>query len=46
VSWTKKEFSSLLSAHVRNPIEDYTLLEKNRKVNRAGVREIHYRVKE
>ncbi len=46
VSWTKKEFSSLLSAHVRNPIEDFTLLEKNRKVNRVGVREIHYRVKQ
>ena len=46
VSWTKKEFSSLLSAHVRNPIKDYTPLEKNRKVNRVGVREIHYRVKQ
>lgn len=46
VSWTKKEFSSLLSAHVRNPVEDFTTIEKDRKLNRAGVREIHYRVKQ
>jgi hypothetical protein len=42
----REQGRQVLSAHVRNPIEDYTLLEKNRKVNRAGVREIHYRVKQ
>ena len=44
VSWTPKEFSSLLSAHIRQPIQGLTPIEKNRKVNRHGVREIHYRV--
>jgi len=34
VSWTPKEFSSLLSAHVRQPIEGLVSIEKHRKVNR------------
>lgn len=44
VSWTPKEFSSLLSAHVRQPIEGLVSIEKHRKVNRYGVREVHYKV--
>tara|TARA_Y100001973_G_C4938716_1_gene204596 strand:+ start:78 stop:410 length:333 start_codon:yes stop_codon:yes gene_type:complete len=44
VSWTQKEFSSLLSSHVRQPLEGLSLLEKKRKVNKYGVREIHYKV--
>ena len=46
VSWTQKEFSSLLATHVRQPLEGYAPLEKNRKLNRYGVREIHYKVME
>tara|TARA_B100000029_G_scaffold503476_1_gene580442 strand:+ start:799 stop:1131 length:333 start_codon:yes stop_codon:yes gene_type:complete len=44
VSWTQKEFSSLLSAHVRQPLEGFAKLDKSRKVNKHGLREIHYRV--
>ncbi len=44
VSWTPKEFSSLLSAHVRQPLQGLAPLEKHRKVNRYGVREVHYKV--
>ena len=44
VSWTQKEFSSLLATHVRQPLDGYVPLEKNRKVNSHGVREVHYRV--
>ena len=44
VSWTQKEFSSLLSAHVRHPLEGFPKLAKDRKLNKYGVREIHYRV--
>ena len=46
VSWTQKEFSSLLSSHIRQPLEGFEELEKKRKVNKGGGREIHYRVKE
>tara|TARA_R110002074_G_scaffold197772_5_gene365241 strand:+ start:2368 stop:2694 length:327 start_codon:yes stop_codon:yes gene_type:complete len=46
VSWTQKEFSSLLSTHIRQPIEDFEGIEKKRKLNKHGNREIHYRVKE
>mgnify|MGYP003117301103 CR=1 FL=1 len=46
VSWTQKEFSSLLASHVRQPIEGLSLLDKSRKVNKYGVREIHYKVTE
>tara|TARA_Y100000310_G_C20444696_1_gene697786 strand:- start:465 stop:791 length:327 start_codon:yes stop_codon:yes gene_type:complete len=44
VSWTQKEFSCLLSAHVRQPLEGFPKLEKHRKLNKYGVREIHYKV--
>ena len=46
VSWTQKEFSSLLSTQIRKPIEGVLSIEKKRKVNKNGGREIHYRVKE
>jgi|TARA_R110001592_G_C12593387_1_gene694898 hypothetical protein len=46
VSWTRKELSSLLSSHIRQPLEGFHTLEKSRKVNKYGVREIHYRVEE
>jgi len=46
VSWTKKEFSCLLSSHVRQPLEGFDKIEKHRKLNRHGVREIHYKVME
>jgi len=45
VTWTRKEFSSLLSAHIRKPLEGFTLIEKHHKVNKYGNREAHYRVK-
>jgi hypothetical protein len=44
VSWTQKEFSSLLSTHIRQPIEGISIIEKKRKVNKHGGREIHYKV--
>ena len=44
VSWTPKEFSSLLATHIRQPIEGMNPIEKHRKLNRHGVREVHYRV--
>ena len=44
VSWTQKEFSSLLAAHVRHPLEGFRVLEKNRKLNKYGLREMHYKV--
>jgi|TARA_B100001996_G_C18428798_1_gene503694 hypothetical protein len=44
VSWTPKEFSSLLSAHIRQPLEGYERIEKKRKVNKHGSREMHYKV--
>ena len=44
VSWTSKEFSSLLSTHIRQPIEGVSPIEKKRKVKRYGSREVHYRV--
>ena len=44
VSWTQKEFSSLLASHVRQPIDDFPLLLKCRKVNKYGLREMHYKV--
>ena len=44
VSWTQKEFTSLLASHVRQPIDDFPLLDKKRKLNKYGVREIHYKV--
>ena len=44
VSWTPKEFSSLLSTHIRQPIEGLNPIEKMRKVNKHGSREVHYRV--
>ena len=46
VSWTKKEFSSLLSFHVRQPPEGFSLIEKGRKLNKYGIREMHYKVME
>jgi|TARA_R110000824_G_scaffold10078_2_gene44743 hypothetical protein len=46
VSWTQKEFSCLLSSHIRKPLEGFEKLEKKRKLNKGGGREIHYRVKE
>tara|TARA_R110000751_G_C13557906_1_gene457130 strand:- start:23 stop:349 length:327 start_codon:yes stop_codon:yes gene_type:complete len=46
VSFTTKEFSSLLASHVRNPLEGFTQLEKYRKLNKYGVREMHYKVME
>jgi hypothetical protein len=46
VTWTRKEFSSLLSAHIRKPIEWFKLVEKHHKVNKYGNREAHYRVEE
>ena len=46
VSFTTKEFSSLLASHVRNPIEGFTKLEKYRKLNKYGMREMHYKVME
>tara|TARA_B100000029_G_scaffold478710_1_gene525066 strand:+ start:637 stop:969 length:333 start_codon:yes stop_codon:yes gene_type:complete len=44
VSWTQKEFSSLLSSHVRQPIEGFPKLVKCRKLNKHGLREMHYKV--
>ncbi len=44
VSWTQKEFSSLLASHVRQPLEGFPLLLKCRKVNKYGLREMHYKV--
>ena len=46
VSWTQKEFSSLLSTHIRQPIEGFEPIEKKRKVNKHGMREMHYKVME
>lgn len=46
VAWTRKEFSSLLSAHIRKPLEGFTLIEKDHKVNKYGNREAYYRVME
>jgi hypothetical protein len=45
VSWTRKEFSSLLSSHIRKPLDNFALIEKDHKVNKYGNREAHYRVK-
>lgn len=46
VSWTMKEFSSLLASHARQPVEGFEPIEKKRKLNMLGVREIHYKVSE
>jgi len=46
VSFTTKEFSSLLASHIRNPLDGFLKLEKYRKLNRYGVREMHYKVME
>ena len=44
VSWTQKEFTSLLASHVRQPLEGFPILDKKRKLNKYGVREMHYKV--
>ena len=44
VWWTQQEFACLLSAHVRQPLEGFSKLDKDRKVNEHGVREMHYKV--
>ena len=44
VSWTQKEFSSLLATHIRQPLDGYERIEKKRKVNKYGSREMHYKV--
>jgi len=44
VSWTQKEFSSLLATHIRQPLEGFETIEKKRKVNKHGSREMHYKV--
>ena len=44
VSWTQKEFSSLLASHIRQPLEGFERIEKKRKVNKDGSREMHYKV--
>ncbi len=46
VSWTMKEFTSLLASHARKPLTEMTPIEKKRKLNMSGVREIHYKVME
>ncbi len=46
VSWTQKEFTSLLASHVRQPLEGFPILDKKRKLNKYGVREMHYKVME
>jgi len=42
--FTYDDFTSLLASHVRQPIDDFPLLDKKRKLNKYGVREIHYKV--